>query len=330
MLLSIIVPVYNGNACIETCLNSIAYQLFQDFELIIINDGSTDNTGEIIERFIQEHPNMDVKLINKKNEGLPQARKTGVIFSQGEYVGFIDADDWIEPTYYQSLARSANKLSLDICWSGFIEERENNTSTRRPSSRELNTLMNGTEAFIALNKRTAVYPYAWNKIYKRELLLSINYPRGNPIGEDYAIMSQSIPHAARILAANETGYHYIHHKDSMTSAGFNDSYREGFVYYKNALYNLETTGKELTTHCRNYMVLEFMAIMAAMCRNNTFDQSMITWIHHYVKSNITHYCLLSRDALHLKLSAIVFAMNPHIFYFMYQSLINALKHSGMR
>ena len=114
MKLSVIVPVYNGENTIEKCLLSIIGQDYPDVEIVIVNDGSTDKSKSIIDKIILENPDSNIKLINKQNQGLPQARKTGVENSNGEYIGFVDADDWIESDMYSVMMLKASKQDSDI------------------------------------------------------------------------------------------------------------------------------------------------------------------------------------------------------------------------
>ena len=95
--LSIIVPVYNVEQYLDKCIKSILNQTFKDFELILVDDGSIDNSGEICDEYAKKDSR--VKVIHKKNGGLAAARNTGLIIARGDYVGFVDSDDWIEPRY---------------------------------------------------------------------------------------------------------------------------------------------------------------------------------------------------------------------------------------
>ena len=110
--LSVIVPIYNAAKYLEECLDSIINQTFQDFELILVNDGSTDLSKEICERYVKGNAN--VHLINKENGGLVSARKAGLALAQGEYIGWVDADDSVMPQMYEEMCNEAMKTKTDI------------------------------------------------------------------------------------------------------------------------------------------------------------------------------------------------------------------------
>ena len=120
-LISIIVPCFNNEKYVEKCLDSINQQSFKDFEVIIINDGSTDNSKEIIEHFIKTKPNYH--LINQKNMGVSTARNNGLKLVKGEFVCFVDADDYIESNYLKELYKAIKETHSDLCMQQDPEER---------------------------------------------------------------------------------------------------------------------------------------------------------------------------------------------------------------
>ena len=99
--LSVIVPVYNAEAYLRKCISSILQQTYSDLEVILVNDGSIDSSGKIAQEIADEDDR--VKVINQINQGVSSARNTGLRIAAGRYVGFVDADDWIEPTMYETL-----------------------------------------------------------------------------------------------------------------------------------------------------------------------------------------------------------------------------------
>ena len=117
---SVIIPAYNVECFIEQCIDSILAQSFDDFELILVDDGSTDRSGVICD----EYTNIDarVKVVHQPNAGLPAARKVGINIAQGDYVLFVDADDWVDPQHIESLVKKAEKDKADVVLCGFIYE----------------------------------------------------------------------------------------------------------------------------------------------------------------------------------------------------------------
>ena len=112
MKVSIIVPVYNVESYLDKCLNSLVNQTLKDIEIIVINDGSTDNSQKIIDKYSKKYKN--IINITKENGGVSEARNLGLEKASGEYIGFLDSDDWIEPDMYELMYQKAKTENFDI------------------------------------------------------------------------------------------------------------------------------------------------------------------------------------------------------------------------
>lgn len=183
ILVSIIVPVYNTGEYLYKCLDSIVNQNLQEIELILIDDGSTDNSGEICNLYSEKDKRVHV--IHKKNEGVSIARNVGAQAAKGEYIGFIDSDDWIEKEMYQELYYYAKETGADIvmCDACTVYD-DNKKEADTISSLNESVLLNKKE-ITPLNLRE-IAGSACRCIYKKELikLHAIQFPTGLPLSED--------------------------------------------------------------------------------------------------------------------------------------------------
>ncbi len=125
---SIIIPVYNVEKYLQRCLDSVVNQTLKDIEIICVNDGSTDNSAIILEEFSKKDER--IKIVNQKNGGLSRARNTGLEHSNGDYIGFLDSDDWIDLDYYEKLHDAAERNNCDIAFADFIRKNEKNHKVR--------------------------------------------------------------------------------------------------------------------------------------------------------------------------------------------------------
>ncbi|MBQ1476629.1 MAG: glycosyltransferase [Erysipelotrichaceae bacterium] len=163
--LSVIIPVYNVEAYLEENLESLTHQTVSDYELILVNDGSTDSSLSIIERYAEEYP--FIKVVNKKNGGISSARNTGISEASGEYLGFIDSDDFVKNDYVESMIRKAKEDDSDIVvcdlvtWFGDNDQRNYIMKGLRE---DLDELPNDRRLFLSPL-------FAWNKIYRRSFFL---------------------------------------------------------------------------------------------------------------------------------------------------------------
>ena len=153
---SVIIPVYNVEDYIDRCLKSVIEQTLEDIEIIIVNDGSTDDSKKIIEKYINQYPNKIIYL-EKENGGLSSARNFAIPYAKGEYIAFLDSDDYIEPEMYEQMYNKAIKENADLVECDFIWEY--------PNKKKSDIGMEYTNKKEAIEKARVV---AWNKLYRRE------------------------------------------------------------------------------------------------------------------------------------------------------------------
>lgn len=211
--LSIIVPVYNVEKYLDKCLSSILSQTFTDFELVLVDDGSTDGSGEICDRYAESDNRIHV--IHKKNGGLSSARNQGIITARGEYIGFCDSDDWVEPDMYKELMSAALNESADIaiCRLQRITSQGNILDTIGYTN--YCTLDNCT-ATKEILRDEPMPSYAVNKVYKRSLFEKIEYPLDRYF-EDTATTYKLVSRANKIATTPYIGYNYLYNPDSLSN-----------------------------------------------------------------------------------------------------------------
>ena len=156
---SVIVPVYNVEKYIEKCLESLVNQTLKDIEIIVVNDGSPDNSQKIIDKYVQKYPKK-IKSYIKENGGQGSARNFGLQKAEGEYIGYVDSDDYVELDMYEKLYNKAKKENLDIVICGSHNVTEEGLKTI-----ELDRQIFKDKKKNAFFGRMAV----WNKIYKKDL-----------------------------------------------------------------------------------------------------------------------------------------------------------------
>lgn len=216
--ISIIVPVYNVEQYLKKCIDSILIQTFKNIEVILVNDGSTDNCGEICDEYLSKDPR--VRVIHQKNEGLSEARNAGINIAKGEYIGFIDSDDWIEPTMYEILYSLSIKYNADISTCLIKHHGKNQKSNIEKSVNQVQ-VFNSQEAIERLYNNSLSGFIACNKLYKRNLFEDIKYPKGR-VYEDAAVMYRLFDQASKIVFINEQLYNYNHRDQSITRSGFSE------------------------------------------------------------------------------------------------------------
>lgn len=209
--ISIIVPVYNVEEYLENCINSILNQTFKDFELILVNDGSTDKSLDICKHY----KNIDdrIYIIDKKNGGLSSARNVGLDIAKGEYIAFVDSDDYIHPQMYEILYNVIIKNDADMSLCDFkkVFSLNENLIFYDKSNDEFMKIeyLTNIESLHRMNQNNGVvFVVAWNKLYKRELFNNLRYKEGI-IHEDEYIVHRILYAAKKINYIHKELYFYM-------------------------------------------------------------------------------------------------------------------------
>lgn len=221
-LLSIIIPVYNTEQYLRRCLDSVTKQRYSDIEIIIVNDGSTDKCGEICDQYAEIDAR--IRVIHKKNAGLVAARKTGLESARGEYVAYVDSDDWIDDNAYDELMEVASKYKPDFIACSFYKNYEGMESLRqdypaegfytRQEIEEIIGRAEKEESFFCQIINSAL----WCKLLKRSYLLSFQeaVPDEIAMSEDLAVILPMFLHAESIYVSKIAFYHYFQNRKSMS------------------------------------------------------------------------------------------------------------------
>lgn len=219
--LSIIVPIYNVEKYLSRCIESILNQTFKDFELILVNDSSTDNCKEICEKYKR----MDSRIIvaNKKNGGVSSARNLGIDISKGDYIGFVDSDDFIDVHMYEILLNTINAYDSDIVICDYYKVNEYDIKKyekMKSNNKDINVEnINNIDAIERIITRDIKIVVAWNKIYKRSLFDNLRYKEG-VICEDEFLAHRIFYKCNKVSIINQKLYYYIQRKGSIINSPF--------------------------------------------------------------------------------------------------------------
>lgn len=205
-LISVIVAAYNIEDYIERGLGSIRSQTYQNLEIIVVDDGSTDGTGEVCDRLASKDGR--ILAIHKENGGPAEARNVGVARARGSYIGFVDGDDWIDHDMYEKMlgALKEHRADLAVC-----RYRQVHKTYTEDLSVDRAVLFEGQEAlqyYVQETKEYDIQNAAWNKLYKREILTNITFPIGKWY-EDIMFATMALARAKRCIYLDTACYNYI-------------------------------------------------------------------------------------------------------------------------
>lgn len=216
MIISVVVPVYNVEAYLGKCINSIIKQSYKELDIILINDGSTDNSGEICENY--KKIDSRISVINKENGGQSDARNVGIKNAKGEFITFIDSDDYITTNYISSLFGLLKQYNADISIVSYYyvtSKRKIDNSTGEVS------VMDSKIAIRRMLLDDGFDMGPWAKMYRTDYFKKINFPVGK-FFEDSLTTYQIFAEADRIVLGSEPLYYYVNRADSTVNEIFNE------------------------------------------------------------------------------------------------------------
>lgn len=224
--ISVIVPIFGVGEYLSRCAQSLVDQRYGNLEIILVNDGSKDNCGLICDSFAEKYSN--VKVIHKENGGLVSARKAGLQESTGDYVGYVDGDDWVDPEMFEDMAYHAMCHDADIVVAGHkevladrvIEHARNQIDCGFYKGQSLVDQIYSKMLNTGVFSRFGIYTYSWNKLFRRPILIKNQMLIDEKIfiGEDAACVYPSILDSSSICVTNSTYYNYRQRVNSSMKA----------------------------------------------------------------------------------------------------------------
>ena len=219
-MVSVIIPIYNVSQYLEKCISSVIRQTYDRLQIILVNDGSTDHSGLICDRY--KKMDKRIHVIHKQNEGLVQARKTGLALAEGEYICYVDGDDWIEPDMIECLMAGMVQTGTELVISNHFCDMGNYVwkvkEIQRPGvyrTADLVPIMLYTGIFYEFG----ISQFVWAKLFRKDLLWDIQMQADQRIscGEDVAVTYPYILKTHKVCFLDFAGYHYLQRAGSITS-----------------------------------------------------------------------------------------------------------------
>ncbi len=233
-IISIIVPVYNAEQYLNRCVLSVVNQTLENFELILVDDGSNDRSAQICNEWAERDGR--VSAIHQANGGSAKARNAGLRIARGQYIGFADGDDWLEPNMFQTMIECACKHDSDLVIVGHYDDLQGpggevlKETSRVPQSFSSETNGEYKAYFPKLLKESCFFQ-VWDKIYRRELIERhhVRFDESMPVGQDASFNIPLAPLVDRVDVLPIPLYHYSSREGSMSSVTFKESYLQSRV-----------------------------------------------------------------------------------------------------
>lgn len=319
-MVSVIVPIYKVEQYLPQCIDSIIDQTYRDLEIILVDDGSPDACGRICDEYAQKDKR--IKVYHKENGGLSDARNYGIRMATGEYLGFVDSDDWVEPDMFETLVSTAEEDNADIVSCGFFREASENTVVNSNDNMKFTNSADLVKALL----RDDISVFVWNKLYQKSCLPQSAFSKGH-VYEDIAIMHKILLMAACGVSISKPLYHYrADRPGSINQSRSMDNLIDYWLAHKSRFdcfladrcFNKD---KEVIDKLHFWCALA-IARTWRWCHANTQQEikkysSFLEEMQDFIKNNLS-YCDKKRWPLHLKFTIFLARFrNPLVFALLY-------------
>ena len=319
-MISVVIPIYNVEKYLTKCIESVINQTYTDLEIILVNDGSTDNSKDIINKY--SLIDSRIKVINKKNGGLSDARNVGIEIAKGDYIAFLDSDDWIELNMYEKLYSYIKQENADIVQCSYQEVY--NEEVNNQKIKEEIKLISGKDSLYNLyGKNHGKTVVVWNKIYKRELFNDIRFPKGK-YHEDEFTTYKLLYKANKIVDLNLPLLYYRQRDGSIMNSKFNikrldalEAFNERLAFYKEK--NLDELQQVTLAQ-----ILYFTNLFYIKIKDSDIDDKyeILKLLRQGIKKDYILFMENKYVSLKQKILLTIFVLNKEIYYQVYKNKVN--------
>lgn len=283
--ISVIVPIYNSEKYLETCLRSITSQTYRNLEIILVNDGSTDDSLAICKAFQEIDPR--IKILSKSNAGVSEARNDGVTESRGYYLLFIDSDDYIDLDYVETLHRKIKEYNADVVISNGIDFDADGEIPAKNRVHE-NKILRNSEALKELYSEKYFSSVCWGKIFKRDVIGNTTFDKAMKIAEDFKFLDEVFAEADTVVVIPERKYHYFVRNGSVTKSGFDAGWLDEINFCR------EIVRKNQRSQLEIYAIKRLIRVLVDSLNRFDLDPQQKKLLRNYSLEFATKYLFSSR------------------------------------
>lgn len=265
-LISIVVPVYNVEKYLDTCVESILKQTYSNIEIILVDDGATDRSGQMCDYYVERDER--IKVIHKKNGGLSDARNRGITQSNGKYIMFVDSDDVVSLNLVEYLYNILKENNADIAICDPVHCYPNQKIDFEQET--FNSVYDPEDAIAEMLYQKSFLVAAWGKLFRKEYFDDIIFPKGM-LFEDSAVMYKLFDKAKKIIYGNAKLYGYMHREGSITTKQFSERDCDILTICQQITEYMSNRSKKMQRAARSYQTAAAFRIYMNAPRNGMFD-----------------------------------------------------------
>lgn len=323
--ISVIVPAYNIEKYVKNCLVSIQEQTYKNLEVIVINDGSSDDTLDVINNTIQNDDRFIV--INQKNSGVSIARRNAIEKASGKHIGFVDGDDTIEPDMFEHLIKNAVKHNADISHCGYLIVNQDNTAT--PHYGTGKTIEQNNFCGVKdLLDGSFIEPGLCNKLFRKELFNNINYDEFDDIknNEDLLLNFYLFSNSKKSVYEDFCPYHYIQREGSASNSELNEHQLFDPLKVISIITENVKENKDLYSIAYSRKIRQYIKISTAVIKNNPDLKNKCRHTLNEFRKMLSGILTSDYCSVKLKIMAVWVALSPYTYKVMHR-LHNKIKYN---
>lgn len=318
--ISIVTPVYRVEPYLARYITSVMAQTHGDFELILVDDCSPDASGAVCDSFAAKDAR--IRVIHKaENGGAAAARATGIAAATGEYIGFMDSDDWCEPDMYARLLSLITESGADMAECGYFVSTDERDVPATRGARV--SLFEGEAVYEHIHSLGAMHEVLWNKLVRRELVPAVCVGNGTVIGEDYALLLRILSGCRKLSYLPTPLHHYYQRPDSICKTGFCDKYAVALDNWRACREELCETHPAVAPTVTAKLLYNEMSVLVAMTRNGVYDKNIMKTVARDVRGNFFLALRGRHKTFTAVCSLLLTAISPRLLQWVYR-LVNKI------
>lgn len=316
---SLIIPVYNTEKYLSRCIESVQQQTYTDWELILVDDGSTDQSGVICDRYCSQDSR--IKAIHNKNQGPAASRADGIRAAKGSLVMFVDSDDWLDASMLRVMYDQMEESGAAIVCCIF-KDIDSDGKVSHPQLFDIPKVDCHTaeECIYHMHHTRYLTGSPCTKLFRRELFDGIDFHSQVTIGEDYAMIVQLVEKAERVRIISQELYYRFVRKGSISHGGYTKRHKQAFDHYMQVRKELIEKYPNLSSDIVAFHTEYEMAVITAMCRNDHYDKEVIRKLKSDLRKNMRNTVSHPVIPLYMKGCAILIAYAHPVFIFLFRIL----------
>ena len=312
-MLTLVVPIYNMEKYLARCVDSLLSQTCRDFEVVLVDDGSTDSSGALCDSYAARYPEL-VRVIHKPNGGLSSARNAGIDAARGEWIVFPDPDDWVEPDYVEAFLDFQRQFRVQLVCLGLYVDTDDVSEAKGPDLAPY--LIEDHECQRSILLGPSFQGFSWNKIYRLDIIRAhgLRFPDGMGTTEDVYFTYRYLAHCDRIVhAPGERVYHYFQRNNSTTRSGYSPKKLGTLRTFEQIIADCEDRDPELAQAAENIICTEAVNLIWMLVNSRQKAPEDMKYLRDQIHRTLLKYLHSGQYGIGRKVQAVLALLCPQLY-----------------